>query len=435
MKVKYIKEGVFKTKEQVLKNRERENELSNQEKVAGVFNKVVVEKINYIIKTVIQESAIYPFTVGMFSERVDEYNNIRCEVKTSKKEVYCSLLENEKGEKEIHLTFDYGIFVHDTPKAKACEKLDITSWDMNDIERIDKEIFRRSVSNKIKNYINRDLVKPGMQDKEICDLILDSKIVVDNIYMYTNQNAVDKLTFCLSDNRYSMTVKNFVTKNKRDIGSMRQYFDNEEVIVESLLQVIDFGVPVEIELKVTCINPSSKLSLISDLFPDYDTLGDLEKGAGVDNTFMDCTEHFMDLHNYEMNNKCYKILKNQIENCSYIVFNYSDIFRGTFIPGKGFVYEQVGLPIVNDILIADSHDKFSSNIFIHLGYRIADPNLIVYIVSHDAVYMTKKGESRRDWYSRLDEVPISVGVYDENCCNKVKALTTHIAKLFGPVTK
>ena len=50
MKIRYITEGVFKTKEQVLKAREKEREMSNQDRIVGTFNKVVGEKIAYLIK-------------------------------------------------------------------------------------------------------------------------------------------------------------------------------------------------------------------------------------------------------------------------------------------------------------------------------------------------------------------------------------------------
>ena len=270
-----------------------------------------------------------------------------------------------------------------------------------------------------------------MKDKEFFDIILDSRIVVDKIYMYSNQNEVKKMVFNISDDLYTMSIKNFVTKNKRNVTERGKY--KEELVLEKMVELVDFGVPVEIEMRVETHAPTSKLALISDLFTDYETVNDLENSAGVEAPFMKCVDYFLNNNNYEMNRNCYKILKNQIENCSHIVFNYIDTYCGTYNPVKGFVYKQVGNPKINSIAFADTHDKFSCGIFMQIGIRELDSSFMMYILSNDRVYMTKKGTKRYNDYSRLNEVPITTLIKDDiGCYTEVKTFMNFIERLFGP---
>lgn len=437
MKVRYITEGVFKTKEQMLKARAKEKEMTNQERVAGVANKVIAEKIDYIIKTIVRDKEIYPFDVSMFSCKLDEMHNVYSEVKFSKKDVYCYLEENEKGKKTIHLSFDYGMFVLNTlnnyRNGKACGRLKVTSWDMNKVNKLSKQVFERSVSAKIKNCINKELLKLGTKDNEVCKLILDSKIVVDNIYMYTKQNEFDKLTFTLTNDNYPMSITNFVTQDKRGISKTMEQFDNEEVsiILRNLAEFIDFGIPLEIEVKLITHAPSTKLASISRLLPGYDTLSDLEEAAGVKGVFMDCTKYFMSKCKFEMSDNDYNMFKDQIENCSFIVFNYEDKFYGQYVPGKGFVYNRIELPEIKSVMFSDNRDKYSSRIYVSIGYRMTEPNLIVYILSEDKIYFTIHDTPER--CRRLNECPVSLAVNDEACRNKVQKLVDCISELFGPI--
>ncbi len=438
MKVRYITEGVFKTKEQILKVRAKEKEMSNQERVAGVASKVIGEKIDQIIKMIVQNKEICPFDADMFSCKIEETHNLYSQVELSKKDVYSYLEEGENGKKVIHLSFDFGMFVlksnwKDVKSDKACAKLKLSSWDIARVNKLNKRLFATSVSTKIKNYINKRLLKPGMKDNEVCNLILDSKIVVDNIYMYTKQNEFDKLTFVLSDDHYThpMMVKYFVNNEKRNINKIMKKFKTEEIILQNLAEFIDFGIPIEIEMKLITHSPSTTLASIPVMFPGYNTLGDLEKAAGAEGVFMDCTKYYMSINKFEMSDYDYNTFEYKIDNCSYIIFNYEDTFYGEYVPGQGFVYNRAELPKIKSIMFSDNRDKYLSRTYVSVGYRSAEPNMIVYVISEDKLYFTIDGplERRR----RLNECPVSIAVDDKACYDKVQKLVDYVAELLGPI--
>lgn len=411
--------------------------MTNQERVAGVANKVLGEKIDQIIKMVVQNKEIYPFDADMFSYRFDETSSICSQVELSKKEVYCYLEEGKNGKKIIHLSFDYGMFVlksnwKDVKSDKACNRLKVSSWDINRVNKLNKKVFERSVSAKIKNCINKEFMKPGMKDGEACKLILDSKIVIDKIYMYTKQDEFDKLSFVFHYSNFPATVTKFIAKDKRSISEELERFSNEEIVVRCLAEFIDFGIPVEIEMKTVTHSPSTKLARISDVFPGYNTLGDFERAAGVEGVFMDCAEYFMNKNKFEMSYDDYNTFKDQIENCSHVIFNYEDKFYGKYVPGQGFVYDNIELPKIKSIMFSDNRDKYRSRIYVSIGYRKAEPSLIVYILSENKIYFN----IHDTWYERqrrLNECPVSIAVDDKACYNKVQKLVNYIAELFGPI--
>jgi ASC-1-like (ASCH) protein len=378
MKVRYIIEGVFKTKEQMLKAREKEREMSNQERVAGTFNKIIGEKIAFLIKEAVKKKGIYPFQSTMFS--TGEYYD---EVKTSKKDVAVRLAD-ENGKQVIHLSFDYGCFIPSIKNGKPCKDINVNGWVLNDYNvcnKLIREEALKSMVTKIKNFAaSRGEEILGKENRDICGMVVDGDIVIDEISMYDNQDNVEELNFVVRAPLHIGTTDNFISKNRRTawVREMNQSegesTNSYKVILERVMKLVDFKVPVNLTVEITSVNNTSSTMTVAidKVFPGYKTWGDIEEAAGVPEAIAECI-----LSYFKFNERYYKEgvnydreqIQELAKNCTHIMFDFEDAFKGRYTPDKGFILDKAEKPYIKDVTIAiDSAMRYNSKFYVNFNF-------------------------------------------------------------------
>lgn len=437
MKIKYISEGVFKNPEQARAAREREMKMSNQERVAGTFNKLINDRINYIIQLAVQKKGIYPFQVSMFS-----YGSEGSVVKLSKKEVKCNF-GIEDGKNVIHLSFDYGKFVVGN---KDCAEINLNSWIMNDwnsIRKLRKDVAHKNMVTKIINFIDRVKMFFDKHDQEICDLILGSEIVIDDISMYNEPGDIEEIRFDIHGTQYHISEKRYLADKRnrfvKDLDSNGESNRTADMkVLRNLMELVDFNVPVKLMIEV--INYSlNRMVAIESAFPGYKTLGDLEKGVGVQDLVMNMFMNSCKEHKYKLKQEDVESLEKQFNECSFIMFDYVDVYIGRYYKDKGLKIESSNAPVISSVIIGSENDwrqaelctkftlsrKFGSN----LGRNESDQITMLTKIDQDIYFYNKAGSTswRADLINMRSTFNDSSSYYYD-----IKALIDLISKLIGP---
>lgn len=451
MKVRYITEGVFKTKEQVRVAREKEKEMSNQERVAGTFNKIVGEKIAYLIKEAVRKKGIYPFQTNIFS--TGEYYE---EVKTSKKEVAVRL-EDENGKQVIHLSFDYGCFIPVIKSGKPCKNININGWVTNDYNIRNKLMQKdalKSMVTKIKNFAaTRGEEILGKEYRNICGMVVDGDIVIDEISMYGNQENVEELNFVIRTPRTDGNVSNFTSKQRRtafvrEMNQPDEFTNNYKVILERVMKLVDFKVPVNLVVEISTVaNGSNAMTIaIDNVFPGYDTLGDIEEAAGVPGAIADCILSYFKFRGFVHYDS--EQIQKLARNCTHIMFDFGDTFKGRYTPDKGFILDRAEIPFIKDVVIAaDSAKRYYSKFYVDFNFVKSTTKSSFYVNEYDkdkgdTLSFSAYSHSERDEYlarktrNENSIKPFAVRTnFEKNDSNfkNVKTLVNFIeANLLGP---
>ncbi len=437
MKVRYITEGIFKNPEQARAAREREREMSNQEKVVGTFNKLIGDRINYIIGLAVQKKGIYPFQLSMFSHGTGGSS-----IKVSKKEVKCTFgIEDDK--KVIHLSFDYGKFV---VGRKDCTKINLNSWAVNDwntVQSMRKGSVLKSMVTKIINFIDKEKVFFDKHDQEICDLILGSEIVIDDISMYNEPGDVEEITFNIFGQQHWISEKGYLSDKKRnkfinDMGPGGE--SNYGKVMHNLMEVVDFNIPIKLFIEVVNYSPN-KMITIESAFPGYKTLGDLEKGAGVPGVVMKAFMDFCKEMQYTLEQKDVELLEKEFNECSFIMFDYVDTHIGRYYKDKGLEIEKSNVPVFNSVIFGNTNRMSSyawGGLYTRFVATRSNSNLGRY--ESDVIAMSTRINQGIYFYNEADSAP-----YRDNLLNMryimngsrpyyddIVALIGFISNLLGP---
>lgn len=393
MKVRYITEGVFKTKEQVLKAREKEREMSNQDRIVGTFNKVVGEKIAYLIKEAVRRKGIYPYQISMFSSG-EHYE----EVKTSKKEVTVKL-EDDNGKQVIHLSFDYGCFVPSIGKSsKPCKDININGWVTSDYYNVRNKLIQqnalKSMVAKIKNFAaSRGEEVLGREYRDICRMVVDGDIVIDEISMYSNQENVDELNFVIHASLSDITPDNFTSKDRRtacvrEINQPDIFNSPYKVILERVMKLVDFKVPVNLIVEIFTMNNGSNTmtAAIDTVFPGYETLGDIEEAAGVPGAIANCVLSCFEFRKDRYAEGLYydkERIQELARNCTYIMFDFEDTFKGRYTPDKGFILDKAEIPYIKDVVISADSTRYYSKFYVDFNFFKNTTTSSLYVNEYD----------------------------------------------------
>ena len=351
MKIRYITEGVFKNPEQARAARERERGMSNADRVAGTYNKLIGDRINYIIQLAVQKKGIYPFQLSMFS-----HGSAGSSIKVSKKEVKCTfVIEDEK--KVIHLSFDYGKFIIGK---RNCTEINLNSWVANEwstVQNTRPNFVLKNMVAKIINFIDKERVFFDKHDQEICNLILGSEIVIDNISMYNEPGDVEEITFNIFGQQWWVSEKEYLSDKKRnkfinDMGPGGE--NNYGKVMRNLMELVDFNIPIKLFIEVVNHSPN-KMIMIENAFPGYKTLGDLEKGAGVPGVVMNAFMNYCKEFQYVVEQKDVELLEKKFNECSLIMFDYVDTYTGRYYKDKGLKIESSNIPVLNSTVFGSGN--------------------------------------------------------------------------------
>lgn len=194
IKKNILNEGVFKSVEQLKKEREKKSEISNSERLASSYANAVLGKVNGVISNIVRKNHINPFQMAnVFSFTTPSSDG----PKPEKREVSCRIENDEDGNKTIYIDFDLGGILD--RKNDLQEELWVnvpTSLSIRDTffnSYLNKDKLVKSFSNKIKNAIKKEIMNSSVDPakKVIYNFILDSKIVLNNIFMYHDRSYSD----------------------------------------------------------------------------------------------------------------------------------------------------------------------------------------------------------------------------------------------------
>ena len=108
----------------------------------------------------------------------------------------------------------------------------------------------------------------GSENKEICKMVLDNEMVIDEISMYGGQDEVKELEICMSINNYNYNASKqaYITKKKRmscikAINDIDETKLNRRTIIERIMNLISFKVPIGVKIVAYSFSPSSISSI------------------------------------------------------------------------------------------------------------------------------------------------------------------------------
>ena len=235
-------------------------------------------------------------------------------------------------------------------------------------------------------------------DKMVYQFILDNDMIIDKMYLYRDKGLIQANEFTVN---YPVQIlycddRTILTKEGRDYVKNFVKRDYKKVI-DDVLGIFDFGVPVHVSIPVVTRDKSSSLysdsgsvmTLISDVFPGCETFHDMKtaafpEGEDFEDSLLDVAIKGAvgtygcigtDTPTGKRKNK-------EIEAAKYINANYLMIFEGHYFSNSGLKIDKETGPILEKLMISSDEivNPKQTSVFITYFY-IQDCN--GYVLGND----------------------------------------------------
>lgn len=332
MKVKLIQEGYFKNPEQMKAEKERRLAMTDTDRAIKTAA-TITNSINRIINTILKKRScnINPFSISSTFIGGSAVSDTGWgETKVEKREVSCIVERDSTGKNIITVDLDLGRLVDKSNNKPFYDLMLNLDYDELHLKTLNKNKIKELFEKKIKNAVKKEYqANKTSTDKPFFEFILNSDIVLDNIFLYKNvQGNEPELT--MSVRHHTRTNKHLLSKLEENhiVGGFSEKFDpiteegrkRYEKALEALMNVVTFGKDFKFYIvSEREINDNSKYfkfyenpwsgekeerpgnswwKAIMPLFAQknisYKTLGELEDAAGISGAIETLAANFIE---------------------------------------------------------------------------------------------------------------------------------------------
>jgi hypothetical protein len=227
------------------------------------------------------------------------------------------------------------------------------------LKAFDPVLVKRKFCNRLRRIINT--AKPKKDEQSYYDFIAGSKIVLDEITMYTDVK-IDKFTIHLED-AVALTETKFINPMAKNYDDREDIYFAYKPLVDALVNLITFGCPVIVTAqvkRVPCpLYENKKKRIFSMRKYGYSDFGSMEDDIS-DNDYISLeaitSKYFKEVHK-DFPTNVFKDLARELRKCEYFELAYSTHYSGTATRQAGLVLNNSSGLLVDTLLFCNRSDS------------------------------------------------------------------------------